>query len=369
MIPPMLIARAFLLIALAASLLPAQSPTKTRNVILVTADGLRWQDLFGGMDPLLMNRKEAGMQAARALRLRLWDPSPERRRERLLPFFWTELAPRGVVLGNQNKHSSVRVTNCYRVSYPGYSEMLTGRTEDGVIRGNVNIQNPSETVLEFLRRKLELDARGVALFGTWELFHRIGERKPGSIFINAGLRDPEFPGVTPRLRELGRMQFQFRVPWEDERHDYVTFEMALEYLKTVKPRVLHLALGETDDWAHDKRYDRVLDSIAYFDGCLRELFRALESLPEYRGSTSVVITSDHGRGRRLEDWNDHGDQVGGADQVWLAVFGPDTPALGEAANVPEFYQRDIAPTILSLMGIDPGEMKGVQGSAIALVRK
>ena len=162
---------------------------KTRNVILVTADGLRWQELFGGIDPLLMNEKVTGMEQAPELRAKLWRTTPEERRKALMPFFWNELAPKGVVLGNLEKKSSVRVTNRYHVSYPGYSEILTGRAQDDVIRGNVEIQNPTPTVLQFLREKLGLDRSKVALIGSWDTFSYIGESQPGSIFINTGYRE------------------------------------------------------------------------------------------------------------------------------------------------------------------------------------
>jgi hypothetical protein len=69
------------------------APRETRNIILVTADGLRWQDLFGGMDPVLKGEKKAGMDDAAALKAKLWRPTPEARREALMPFFWTTLAP------------------------------------------------------------------------------------------------------------------------------------------------------------------------------------------------------------------------------------------------------------------------------------
>ena len=73
-------------------------------------DGLRWQDLFGGIDPRLMNEKSAGMADAPQLRKQFYRETPEQRREALLPFFWKQLAPRGVVLGNVQKGSSVTVT-------------------------------------------------------------------------------------------------------------------------------------------------------------------------------------------------------------------------------------------------------------------
>jgi arylsulfatase A-like enzyme len=253
------------------------------------------------------------------------------------------------------------VTNAFRVSYPGYAEMLTGHPQDAVIDGNVDFQNPSETVLEFARQKLNLDRSQVALFASWNAFLHIGESKPGTITINAGYQ--AFEGGE-RMRDLSRGQFLALSPWDEERHDYFTFEMALEYLRTVKPRVLFISFDETDDWAHDKRYDRVLDSIHYLDQCLRELFATLDAMPEYKGSTSVIVTTDHGRGSKLDDWSDHGKKVAGAEQVWMAIAGPDTPARGEITNAPEIHQRDIAPTILELLGIDAAGMKGIAGSRV-----
>ena len=344
----------------------AAAPRQTKNVILVTADGLRWQDLFGGMDPTLKDEKSAGMDQAKELKTRLWKPTPDERRRALMPFFWTALAPKGVVLGNVQRGSSVRVTNAFRVSYPGYSEILTGRAQDEAIRGNDAVRNPTPTVLEFLRRKLGLESSQVALFGSWEMFHLIGEHDPGSIFINAGYRNYDGPRPSARMHYLSSQQFEVLTPWTEERHDYITFEMALEYMKVSKPRVLHIAFDETDDWAHDKRYNRVLDAIGYLDRCLFKLWEAIQRSPEYSGATTLIVTSDHGRGGAIDTWHSHGKDVAGADQIWLAIVGPDTPAVGEATNVPEILQRDVAPTMLDLMGIDYHEYAGVVGKPVAM---
>ncbi len=123
-----------------------------KHVVLFTSDGVRWQDLFTGIDPKLMGQKQAGMGDARALEKALWFPDPVQRREALMPFFWKTLAPTGIVLGNLRKGSSLQVSNRYRVSYPGYSEILTGRTQDDVIRGNDSIQNPTPSFLLCLKR-------------------------------------------------------------------------------------------------------------------------------------------------------------------------------------------------------------------------
>jgi hypothetical protein len=352
------------IVFLAASfVLGAADKRQTENLILVTADGLRWQDLFRGIDPGLMTAEQAGMKDLGDLRGKLWAESAEERRRLLMPFFWNEFVKQGAVLGNRDKGSTVRVSNRYRVSYPGYSEILTGRAQDEVIKGNNPIQNPTETVLEFLRRSWNLKREQVALFGSWDVFQVIGEHKPGSIFISAGCRALEGGGLSPRLRELSRIQFEVLPPWRSVRHDYFTQEMAFEYLKTARPRAMYIALDETDDWAHDRRYDRVLESIALFDQFLRRLWETLQAMPAYKGKTTLVVTSDHGRGSTLEDWHNHGDDVAGAEYIWIAAIGPDTPAAGEIRSG-EYFQRDIAPTLLELAGISSGGYQGALGKPI-----
>jgi len=323
---------------LLASPILAAEPRRTRTVILVTADGLRWQEVFRGVDPELAKTVK--------------PPVAPETREQLLPFLWKEVATKGVIL-----HGSV--TNAYRVSYPGYSEILTGRAQDQAVKNNDPIQNPVPTVLEVVRDQLKLSRTQVALIGTWDTFRKIGEHTPGSVVINAGLQNLELPGLPPRLTELNRMQWELLTPWEGERHDYVTYQMALAYLQWQHPRLMHIAFGETDDWAHDKRYDNYLKAAHYYDACLRELWNHVD-----HETTTLIMTCDHGRGSTANDWNSHGDDVQGAERTWIAIIGPDTPARGELRGPNDARQRDIAPTILSLFGIDPAAYPGVLGKPI-----
>lgn len=325
---------------------------QTRNVVLVTADGLRYQELFGGVDATLLDHpREAGIPDPEALRRRFWRESGKDRRQLLLPFFWSQLAPQGVVLGHREAGSSVVVRNPYRVSYPGYAEILTGQPL-AEIQGNDPVQIPRETVLEFVRRKLGLPATGVAAFASWSLFESIVVHRPGSIVSNAGYQPFPLSPAAAKLQLLDRLQSRMLTPWDSVRHDAVTAGFALEYLKAYRPRVLYVALGETDDWAHDGRYDRVVTSIGLFDDFLRELWETLQSLDSHRGRTTLILTSDHGRGRTLEDWTDHGREVPGAEFIWLAVIGPDTPPRGEVSPAPPASQSQVAATLLHLLGLD-----------------
>jgi hypothetical protein len=356
--------RRFLAAGAAAAALAAPAH-RTKNLILVTADGLRWQDLFTGIDPLLMNAKDAGMTETGApeLRDRLWKPQPEDRRLALLPFFWGTLAPRGIVLGNVNKGSSVQVTNSYRVSYPGYSEILTGRAQDDLIHGNDPVQNPTPSFFQFVKQQWKLPKEKVAVFASWDAFHWIAESRRGEIFINAGYEPSALP-ENPRVAELNKLQMQARYLDDSARHDAFTFGLAMEYLKSVRPRLLFISFDETDDWAHARRYDRVLTSIQFLDAALEDLWSWLQISPAYRNATTLMVTCDHGRGSTLDDWHSHGKDVAGADQIWLAIVGPDTPPLGEAHDPAARHQRDIAPTALRLLGIDPGGYPGMLGTPI-----
>jgi hypothetical protein len=156
-------------------------------------------------------------------------------------------------------------------------------------------------------------------------------------------------------------------PWDSVRHDHITLEMALDYLRQNKPRILYVALGETDDWAHAKRYDRVLQTAGYFDQALKRIWEAAQALPEYRGRTSLLVTTDHGRGSSLADWSGHGGKVEGAENIWLAAIGPDTPARGESGKGETFHQRDVSATLLSLAGLDWKQFCEDQGRPVEAI--
>ena len=43
-----------------AGLVPPALAGKTQNVVLIVSDGLRWQEVFQGADPLLLDAKNGG---------------------------------------------------------------------------------------------------------------------------------------------------------------------------------------------------------------------------------------------------------------------------------------------------------------------
>lgn len=139
----------------------------------------------------------------------------------------------------------------------------------------------------------------------------------------------------------------------------------MEYLKSRKPRVLYLSLGETDDWAHGGRYADYLDSTHRVDAYLRSLWELAQSMPEYRGNTTLIFSPDHGRGKAPRKWRDHGQKIPDSRFIWMAFLGPDTPPLGERARIPAVTQSQIAATLAAFLGEDYNSAVPQAGKPIA----
>jgi hypothetical protein len=336
-----------LLIVLASPLIAAER--KTENVVLVTLDGLRWQELFAGADEKLIDREAGGVGNTGALRERFWRDTPEQRRETLMPFFWSVVAPQGQVFGDPESGSRALVTNGKNFSYPGYNEILVGKPDDR-IDSNDKVPNPNVTVLEWVHAKPGYAGR-VGAFASWDVFPWIINEERSGVYVNAGWEPFEQALSDRRLAELDKLQAEIPHYWAGVRFDIFTLEGALGYLDARRPRLLYIAFGETDDWAHDRRYDLYLDAARRTDDYLRRLWQTLQASRRYRDKTTLVITTDHGRGGGSKDWTGHGSDVEGSDRIWTAVLGPDTEARGLVSDA-ELTQGQAAATVAALLGLD-----------------
>jgi hypothetical protein len=323
---------------------------KTENVILVTLDGMRWQEIFGGAESKLIANKKFVEDTA-ALKKKFWAETPGERREKLMPFFWHVIAAKGQLYGNRTLGNKVNTANTMWFSYPGYNEILTGSADDEHITSNDAIDNPNRNVLEFINQQKGWKGK-VAAFTSWETFPWIINTKRNGIPVNAGLMKAQSnPNGQEKL--LDELLFQLPNITGDTRLDGLTFHYAFEYLKKSKPRVLYLAFDETDHFAHEGQYDRYLASAHYIDGFIGTLWAWAQSQPEYKDKTTILITADHGRGNKNEaDWRDHGSKMPDADQIWIAILGPDTPGLGEVKNEQQLYQKQVAKTLAAFLGVD-----------------
>jgi hypothetical protein len=343
------------LCASSAAAVQAQQPAallKTRTVVLLISDGLRWQEIFTGADKDLLTTEHGGNWAKpEYLQKNWWRDTPEERRKALFPFLWSTIAGHGQIFGNQNKGSAARVTNPFAFSYPGYNEILTG-APDPRIDSNEFGPNPNVTVFEWLNNQPSFHDK-VAVFGTWETFKDIFNEPRSHLPLHVGWSLPySSKNPTPREQLLDELYRNTTKLDDEDAYDSFLQIPLLDYLKTNRPRVLFVGYGETDNWAHSGRYDLVLESAHGFDHFVEQLWYTMQSIPEYKDQTTFILTTDHGRGSGLEEWKEHGNEQKGSENIWLAVIGPDTPPLGERANIAGITQSQIAATLAALLGQD-----------------
>jgi hypothetical protein len=331
----------------------AEPAPATRNVVLIVSDGLRWQEVFTGADPTLMDVEHGGIWVKpEQFKHDFWRDDVDARRHVLMPFLWDSVAKQGQIFGNQMKGSVARVTNSMHFSYPGYNEMLTGAPDPRIDTNDFG-PNPNVTVFEWLNRKREWKGR-VAAFTTWVRFKDIFNIERSKLTVQAGW-DPPYSGkLTERQRTVNEFYATTTQFWDENAPNNFLQGPLLDFVRARKPRLLFVAYGETDIWAHAGRYDLVLQSAQQFDGFVKELWVTMQAMPEYRGNTTFILTADHGRGSGLTAWKEHGaaPELRGSENIWVAVIGPDTPPIGERTNVGEVTQSEIAATVACFLGAD-----------------
>lgn len=335
-------------LAAVMALLAATSVAESvpHHVVVITIDGLRFQEMFGGADEAYFKRDAQGLIDPASKRFS--GPTPEARRATLMPFMWNVIAKQGQIFGDPSRQSRSHVTNGLWFSYPGYNELLSG-VADPRVDSNRKVPNPNVTVLEWLNRRPGFEGR-VSAFGSWDVLPFILNTERSGLKVGFGFSPVPSP-ATELERELNQLAADLPPYWNYGTFDAPFVQAAIGALKSGKPRVLYLLLGEGDEWAHEGRYDLYLDATTRADRFIERVWTTLQSLPEYRDRTTLLVTTDHGRGATLKDWMDHGKDVPAAEDTWIAALGPAVPALGVRGNL-TVTTSQYAATIASVVGED-----------------
>lgn len=87
------------------------------------------------------------------------------------------------------------------------------------------------------------------------------------------------------------------------------------------------------------------------DAMIADIWNLLQSLPEYKDKTTLIVTCDHGRGDAENgEWTSHGIKINHSESIWFAVIGPDTKPVGEVKTPMQIYQGQLAATMAELLG-------------------
>jgi hypothetical protein len=309
---------------------PPSAPRKplVERVLIVTWDGVRWQEIFDGTDARLGARAGVAARDGRALAPALW-----------------RLGEEGVAVGGDG--APMVASGPAYVSLPGYREIFTGRRDEECTSNDCG-------ALEEATLADEVRAAGgeVAVVASWETIEQAVASEPAAVAISTGrhggagrarLRDGD-AGVARLLDEAaGRDAWPGR--W-DYRRDADTAEIALRVLEARRPHLMVVGLGDADEHAHRADYRRYVEAIAAADAALGRLVDGLERAG-LRDGTLVVVTTDHGRAR---SFSDHGWGAAAA-RVWMVASGPGVVRRGRVALDEERRLADIAPTLRVLLDL------------------
>lgn len=322
-----------------------------RRVVWITIDGLRWQEVFGGADSLLVGNQDF-VSNPEATRKYFMRSTEQERRATLMPFVWNTVSHIGWMAGNRRAGCLMNVTNGLHFSYPGYSEALCGYADDERINSNDPVDNPNETVLEVINRDPRYKGQ-VLCFAGWDCFPAIINARRSGLEVNAAQCHSLSPSPTPVERLLDTLLDETVVQFEGERDDAFTFHYALEALRSRHPKVLYLALCDVDEYAHHGQYDNYLAAIHRVDNFIGQLWQEIQDDPFYCDRTTFIVTCDHGRGDNPgnpREWRSHSKRYPHSDETWLLAFGADVPHRGMLTSG-QYYTCQVAHTVARLLQV------------------
>jgi hypothetical protein len=352
-----------------------------QNVVLITLDGVRWQEVFNGADNSLINNTDF-VKKPEQLKTQFWAKTANERQQLLMPFLTQVVAKKGIIIGDRANGSTMSVSNPWYFSYPGYNEILTGEVDEN-INSNNKVLNPNKTILERLDKLPEFKG-STALFGSWDVFPYIVNTKRSNVYVNAGFMSIE-ENLFTDAPLLNALQNEIPSPWYNVRLDSFTYRFAKAYMLAKKPKLLVISLGETDDFAHDGHYDQYLKSARQSDAFIKDLWATIQTTAGYKDNTTLIITTDHGRGNNANDWQHHSSKralaelelgantypegIVGSEHIWLAAIGPAIKGSGLIKTKNELKQAQIAATVLKALGQNPNEINSNMAPAISEILK
>jgi len=338
-----------LLLLLLTSICFSQTIPKVENIIIVTTDGFRWQEVFKGMDSVIAENPKFNQNKKEEIFKKYGSTSALERRKKLLPFMWNTISTQGQLYGNRAYGNKVDNANPYWYSYPGYSEIFCGYADTAVNSNNYKA-NPNTNLLEFINKQKDFNNK-VAAFAAWSAFDRILNEQRSGFPVTCGSQSFNNNDAAQKL--IGEMKRNSHPPYDTTAYqDVFTQYQAMDYLQKQQPRVLYISYGETDEWAHYGNYSDYLDAAHRVDKWLNDLWNYIQTSPTYKNKTALFITVDHGRGDSIKkEWTSHNSKIADSHQIWFAVMGPNIAPKGEMKTEVQIYQKQFAQTFADLLGL------------------
>ncbi|MEO5643372.1 MAG: alkaline phosphatase family protein [Bacteroidia bacterium] len=267
---------------------------KTKHVVLIVVDGARYSETWGD-----------------TTRLRI-------------PFQNSILLPQGCMLTNF-RNSGFTWTSS------GHTALSTGIYESLDNGGN---QFPSQPSFMQYWRKFT----GAPTEKAWVITSK------DKLYVLANTADAEF-----QSKWMPRYDCGINGPFSGYRDDSVTTKKVLATLAEHHPDLMLINFREPDYSGHTGNWNNYLAGIASTDQYISQVWNALQNDPYYAGTTTLMISNDHGRHLTgvLDGFQSHGDGCEGCRHIGFCAAGPDFKR--NFTSSVTYDQVDIPRTIAELM--------------------
>lgn len=314
---------------------PTPTPRHTSRVIQITLDGVRWQEVYLGVDPKLA--RDAGLKSSDVVSA-----------DTLLPNIYQDVIARGVALGAPG-HGVVEASGPMYVSLPGYMELLLGARSGCESNDCPSVDRP--TILDEVASMPGAAFGDAAVIASWDVLEKAAALDGTRVMTSTGRHGGKTRN-TLRLDDtmgalLDESAQSSTFPGDgDYRPDTITAKLALAFVERRRPTFLHVGLGDTDEYAHKGDYNGYLSALRLADRFVGDLVAMLRARGEL-DDTTIVITADHGRAR---DFRNHGKSPE-CSRVFVLAAGGGVPVAGYATSPDPLHLADVAPTLRTLLGL------------------
>ena len=305
----------------------------SRTVVLVAIDGVRWQDVFGGVDSRLAAKKRL--------------PLEERiDAAHLVPNLHRLMTTDGAAIGAPASPKAMRASGPNYVSLPGYMEMLTGRRVTGCTNnrcGDVRHRTVADDVAD----------RGglAAVVASWPGILHAASAFRGRVAMSIGRTGGENLSEFKSDFDMAALLPEAAPPphaERDFRSDASTGTIACSYLESHRPTFLFVGLGETDTYAHQGNYRGYLHALHQADAIVGRLAEEVAALTANGHPSTLMVTTDHGRSYAFAT---HGGGNPESARVWLVATGAGIQARGSTPSAVSRHLSDVGQTLRRMLGL------------------
>lgn len=228
-----------------------------------------------------------------------------------------DLGPAGVVFTGV-RNEGLTKTN------PGHASILTGTWQEIANDGSERPDAP--TIFEYFRSHYAAPAEAAWMIA--------GKAKLGVCSHSADAGYGSRWGAAARTGD-----------WSDP----AVVDTVLSVLARYHPVLLAANLADVDAAGHAGDWEGYLSALETADSLVLEVWSALQNDPFYAGSTTLFVTTDHGRHDDAHGgFRDHGCSCDGCRRIMLLAAGPGAAAGGTVDRA--YTQRDLCSTVGEILG-------------------